>query len=205
MSTESNTHTVAGTNWPQKRGEFLASFNTASAKPDNVAVSELTTLYNTIKSHLQSISSEPSLNALLEETGSLQQENKDLHDKLNKKNIDADSAVTRNELLRSRETNLTAHNLFLLNRPVRRNRLPYLWVIGVLFIGVALCIFNVMSPQLPFAFQSINGAIPTVPNMLVGMYQSIVQFIFNPYVITSLVTAIMCVIIGIILKNQGKI
>jgi hypothetical protein len=199
------TLTVANSNWPQKRADFKTRFDNLSAQGDRASVTDLEKLYSDIKSFLQSVSSESSLTALLEETGTLQEENKDLHKKLNKKNIDADSAVTRNELLRSRETNLTAHKLFLLNRPVRRNRLPYLWIIGVLFIGIALCIFNVISPPLPFTFQAKDGVIPTITGILTGLYQSFIELIFNPYLITSLVTAIMCVIIGIILKNQGKI
>jgi hypothetical protein len=199
------THTVTNSNWPQKRADFQTRFNELSSLGDNATEADLKQLYDNIKSFLNSVSSEPNLKLLLEETGTLQEQNKSLHNDLNKKNIDADSAVTRNELLRSRESNLTSHKLFLLNRPIRRNRLPYLWVIGVLFIGIALCVFNVMAPQLPFTFQATDGIVPTITAFLIGMYQSVIQFIGNPYVITSFVTAVICVIIGAILKNQGKI
>jgi hypothetical protein len=62
-----------------------------------------------------------------------------------------------------------------------------------------------MSPSLPISIQGIDGAVPTIMASLLALGQTVIGFFTNPYVITALVTAIICVIIGIILKNNGKI
>ncbi len=201
----SSTDTVVDPEWPQKRKEYQERFDRLATEQNNASLDDYYTLYNEIKDHLIAKSSGPTLNALLEETSELKRVNNKIYKELDKNKIDVDSAVARNELLRSRESNLTSHKLFLLNRPIRRNRLPYLWVLGVLFIGVALCIFNVMSPSLPFSIQSTDGILPTLMTSLLALGQTVTGFFTNPYVITSLITAIICVIIGIILKNNGKI
>jgi hypothetical protein len=201
----SSTDTVVDPEWPQKRKEYQERFDRLATEQNNASLDDYYTLYNEIKDHLIAKSSGPTLNALLEETSELKRVNNKIYKELDKNKIDVDSAVARNELLRSRESNLTSHKLFLLNRPIRRNRLPYLWVLGVLFIGVALCIFNVMSPSLPFSIQSTDGIVPTLMTSLLALGQTVTGFFTNPYVITSLITAIICVIIGIILKNNGKI
>jgi len=205
MSYTGSTENVTDPEWPQKRKEYQERFDRLAIQGNNAPLNDYHTLYNEIKEHLIAKSSGPTLSALLEETSELKRKNNEMYKSLDKNKIDVDSAVARNELLRSRESNLTSHKLFLLNRPVRRNRLPYLWVLGVLFIGVALCIFNVMSPSLPISIQGIDGAVPTIMASLLALGQTVIGFFTNPYVITALVTAIICVIIGIILKNNGKI
>jgi hypothetical protein len=64
----------------------------------------------------------------------------------NELKVDVESALARDELLRSRETATNPHQLFLLDRPIRRTMIPYLWIMSILFIGAALAIFKIMVP-----------------------------------------------------------
>ena len=72
--------------------------------------------------------------------GQLQKLQKDIR-------VDVESAVARDELLRSRETETTSHSLFLMNRPLRKEIVPYLWVLAVFFVGVGLVFFHRLAPS----------------------------------------------------------
>jgi hypothetical protein len=85
---------------------------------------------------------------LLTETGTLQKEINGLQKIQKEIKTDVESAVARDELLRSRDTDLTTHQLFILDRPVRRNMIPYLWVLSIVFVGIGLVILR-MPPLLP--------------------------------------------------------
>ena len=72
----------------------------------------------------------------------LQQQKKD-------KRVDVESALAREELLRSRTRAVTSHQLFILDRPVRKGMIPYLWVLSVVFVGIAMILFRMAFPVLP--------------------------------------------------------
>ena len=80
----------------------------------------------------------------LTENGKLQQNIKKLEHQNNELNIDVESAIARDEILRSKD--ISRHDLFIMNRPIRRGLIPYLWVIGILFIGIGLVIFKMTIP-----------------------------------------------------------
>ena len=87
---------------------------------------------------------------LLKENGELQKQIGRLEKIQDEMKIDVTSAIARDELLRSRNTDVTRHQLFILDRPVRRGLIPYLWVLAVLFIGVGLVIFRMTMPTIIF-------------------------------------------------------
>ena len=90
------------------------------------------------------------LAGLLKENGELQRQIIRLEKIQDEMKIDVTSAVARDELLRSRNTDVTRHQLFILDRPIRRGLIPYLWVLAVLFIGVGLVIFRMTMPTILF-------------------------------------------------------
>ena len=90
------------------------------------------------------------LAGLLKENGELQRQIIRLEKIQDEMKIDVTSAVARDELLRSRNTDVTRHQLFILDRPIRRGLIPYLWVLAVLFIGVGLVIFRMTMPTIIF-------------------------------------------------------
>lgn len=131
----------------------------ASTNPDYVKIVELSTKAETLKHqysalnddilrYLKEQSKYNDMSALLKESGELQTNLTSLHRFKKEMKTDVESAVARDELLRSRETNLNEHQLFILDRPVRRNMIPYLWVLSVVFVGIGLALLRMLQPQL---------------------------------------------------------
>ena len=104
--------------------------------------------------------------------------------------VDVESAVARDELLRSRETDVNAHKLFLLDRPVRKAMIPYLWVLSLFLVGIAILIFKQLSPTI------LMVDLPTFFT-LVG------QFFQDPTVLISLLVAALITILFLALKIAG--
>ena len=90
------------------------------------------------------------LAGLLKDNGELQRQIIRLEKIQDEMRIDVTSSIARDELLRSRNTDVTRHQLFILDRPIRRGLIPYLWVLSVLFIGVGLVIFRMTMPTIIF-------------------------------------------------------
>jgi hypothetical protein len=59
---------------------------------------------------------------------------------------DEKTARLRVELLRSKDSTITNHQVFLLGRPLRPASIPFLWALSVLFIGIAVLIFYMFNP-----------------------------------------------------------
>jgi hypothetical protein len=97
--------------------------------------------------------------------------------------IDVETSVARDKLLRSRDTDVTPHQLFVLDRPIRKGLIPYLWVISVLFIGIGLVILKMNMPSLQI---NTTGTYP--------IYYMIMEFVTNKIVIGSLIASILIVI-----------
>jgi hypothetical protein len=113
----------------------------------DTAKQQYSMLQNDITMYIRNTMQDQNLGGILTENGTLQTEINKLQKHIDKKKIDVDSALARDELLRSRDTDITPHQLFLMDRPVRRGMIPYLWAIGVLFIGVGLIIGKMMIPN----------------------------------------------------------
>jgi len=107
-------------------------------------------LNDSILKYLTTEAKDNDLAGLLKENGELQKQISRLEKIQDEMKIDVTSAVARDELLRSRNTDVTRHQLFILDRPVRRGLIPYLWVLAVLFIGVGLVIFRMTMPTIIF-------------------------------------------------------
>jgi len=107
-------------------------------------------LNDSILKYLTTEAKDNDLAGLLKENGELQKQISRLEKIQDEMKIDVISAVARDELLRSRNTDVTRHQLFILDRPVRRGLIPYLWVLSVLFIGVGLVIFRMTMPTIIF-------------------------------------------------------
>jgi hypothetical protein len=72
--------------------------------------------------------------------------NQQLEGEINELSNDEKTAKLRVDLLRSRDTNITNHQVFLLGRPLRPASIPLLWALSVLFIGIAVLIFYMFNP-----------------------------------------------------------
>ena len=150
-------------------------------------------LNDDILKYLTNQAKDNDLAGLLKENGELQKQIQRLEKIQSEMKVDVTSAVARDELLRSRNTDVTRHQLFILDRPVRRGLVPYLWVISILFIGVGLVIFRMAAPNL-----GVLGATEGISfgDMLLG-------FFGNRGVLISLLVTAIIVIFFLALKIAG--
>jgi hypothetical protein len=150
-------------------------------------------LNDDILRYLAKASKDNNLSGLLSENGELQKQINRLEKIQDEMKIDVVSAVARDELLRSRETNVTRHQLFILDRPIRKSLVPYLWVLAVLFIGVGLVIFRMSAPSLGLG--AANGS--------VSFQMMLFEFLTNKIVLSSLLISALIVILFLSLKIAG--
>lgn len=147
-------------------------------------------------------STDNNLSGTLTEIGELQKHINRLEKIKNEIKIDVESAIARDELLRSRNTDINRHQLFILDRPVRKGLVPYLWAISVLFIGIGLVIFKMTAPRIGVvvgnagANAALYGAQASLPMMILG-------FFTNKIVLGSLLTSAIIVILFLSLKIAG--
>ena len=144
-------------------------------------------LSSAITSQLQQDSSSLPLPPLLTENGTLQTTITHLEKVHKELKVDAESAMAREELLRSRNTAVTRHQLFLLDRPIRQGVLPYLWVVSVLFIGAGLILFKMMFPVLPD----------------VSFLDTLLSFFYDRTVLIALLVCALITILFLALKVGG--
>jgi len=150
------------------------------------------TLNNDILTHLKNNAINTNITGLLTENGELQKQINRLEKLQDKIKIDVETSVARDKLLRSRDTAVTSHQLFVLDRPVRKGLVPYLWVISVLFIGIGLVILKMYMPSIQIDTTSTYS-----------IYSMIIEFITNKVVIGSLIASIVIVILFLSLKVAG--
>ena len=110
---------------------------------------------------------------------------------LQKLQQDEKEARLRLELLRSSQSTVTNHQVFLLGRPLRPASIPLLWALSVLFIGIAGLIFYTFSP-----FEIIPS------NYIVFQ---IYLLLINPYFIASALLVAATAIIVTTLHMTGTI
>jgi hypothetical protein len=149
-------------------------------------------LNDDILKYLTTVAKNDDLAGLLKENGELQKQINRLEKIQDEMKIDVTSAIARDELLRTRNTEVTRHQLFILDRPVRRGLIPYLWVIAVLFIGIGLVIFKMTMPVI-----STNGAEGA------SFVTTLMEFFTNKIVLSSLLGSAIIVIIFLSLKIGG--
>lgn len=191
--------------WLTTRSDFNSEYDAISndytGSSDPVSLQTLkdrsTYLFNKINSALSTeIADQPTAD-LLSRTGQLQQQIQRLHAIKKDIKVDVESAVARDEVLRSRDTKLNSHKLFLLNRPIRKGVIPYLWVLSVLFIGVSLVLFRMMLPDSILSTNS--GAFGS--SMSISLMIS--EFFENKMVLISIIVSLCIVVLFLGLKMTG--
>jgi hypothetical protein len=190
--------------WLTKRSEFQSEYDAISndytGKSDPTVLQTLkersTYLFNKINSSLSTEMTNQPTSDLLSKTGTLQQQIQRLHKVKKDIKVDVESAVARDEVLRSRDTKLNSHKLFLLNRPVRKGVIPYLWVLSILFIGISLVIFRMMLPESATTFSNGLGSSMSISLM-------ISEFFENKMVLISIIVALLVVVLFLGLKMAG--
>jgi hypothetical protein len=191
--------------WLATRSEFQSEYdaiaNDYTGKSDPSALQTLkdrsTYLFNKINGALSTELTDQPTSDLLSRTGTLQQQIQRLHAIKKDIKVDVESAVARDEVLRSRDTKLNSHQLFLLNRPLRKGVIPYLWVLSVLFIGISLIVFRMMLPELSTSM--VSGAFG--PSMSISLMIS--EFFENKMVLISIIIALSIVSLFLGLKLAG--
>jgi hypothetical protein len=88
------------------------------------------------------------LSGKLQETGEIQTQIRSLEKERDSLQSDVDTALAREGVLRTRNTTGNSHTLYLLDRPVRRGMVPFLWALSVLFVGVGVLFFYWLTPIL---------------------------------------------------------
>jgi hypothetical protein len=155
-------------------------------------------LYNDITTYLKTQSTSLNLSGLLQKNGELQLTIKQLQKVQDEMKVDMESAIARDELLRSKDTKMNSHDLFLLGRPVRKGMIPYLWALGVLFIGVAIYLLYMSAKVMGFTNTSEGQA---------SFFMIIVAYLYdifsNKMVLLSLLIAALIVILFLSLKVAG--
>jgi hypothetical protein len=144
--------------------------------------------------YLRNNAKDTDMAGLLSENGELQKQINRLEKIQSEMRIDVESAIARDNLLRSRNTDVTSHQLFILGRPIKRNLIPYLWVISVLFIGVGLVIFKMSMPSLGGVGNSeATGSVLAM----------VTEFVTSKAVLSSLLISALIVILFLSLKVAG--
>jgi hypothetical protein len=147
------------------------------------------TLISDINNYVSEITNTTDINKIVNDTGYAQIEIKRLEDINEKLDDDIETARARDELLRSRNTKRTSHMLFLTDRPIRKQTIPVLWLVSVIFIGIALILIR-----------SVTDSIQ-IPNTILGYFlYTIIDIFQNPVILRTLLGASIIVIIFLSLK-----
>lgn len=154
------------------------------------------TLNDDILKYIAKEAKHNNLSDLLSENGTLQKQINGLHKVEEQIKTDVESAIARDELLRSRKTDITPHKLFLLDRPVRRNMIPYLWVLSILCIGIGLIVLRMLLPSIGMTPEDIAAMSSNFLSMLTS-------FFTNNIVFLSIIAALVIVIIILSLVVGG--
>lgn len=127
---------------------------------------------------------------LLKENGNLQQDIIRLEKEKVEANNDVATANLRDTLLKERDTAVTKHQLFFLNRPVKSSAIPFLWGLSILFVAATIIIFKQLFP-------TVN-----IPGSASSEF-SIMQFFMDSRIWMALTTAAVIVIIFLVMKIVG--
>jgi hypothetical protein len=136
------------------------------------------------------------ISTILAENGELQSQIMQLEKIKEEMKVDVDSAIARDTLLRSKNTDISRHNLFLLDRPVRKGLIPYLWILSILFIGIGLVIFKMTMPVVAVGAAGIAASGSGGLSVVTG-------FFMDKRVLISILLSALIVIIFLSLKIAG--
>lgn len=163
--------------------QALTLFNTIKAKK-----AEFDNLNKEIRTTIKQITSDYDTGSMLKTNGDLQQDIIRLEKQKVESNNDAETANLRDKLLKERNTAVTRHQLFFLDRPVKTSSIPILWGLSILFVAAAIIVFKQLFPEV--------SAAP-------GSEFSIVHFFMDPRIWMALTTAAVIVIIFLVMKILG--
>jgi hypothetical protein len=196
--------------WQSKRSQVTEILNQLALQNTNaMPVDQLQTLkqeYDQLRSgltfYLTQQAQNYQLSDKLEQTGQLQGQIRRLEEEREKMKTDVETAIARDELLRSRDQTGNEHTLYLMNRPVRRGMVPYLWALSVLFVGVGVLLFYWLTPMI-----LLPSAVDTYGNPMMGTINQFVllatDIFTNPYTWMALFGAASIVILALSLKIAG--
>lgn len=138
------------TDWTEKRDAFQSRFDTLAQDTGSFTEQrrKYKELYSDIMLAVSDQASQYDVTQSLQDHGTLQQKILQLEKIQQVKKEEVDTALARDTLLRSSNRRTTSHQLFLLDRPIRRERIPYLLVLSVLCIGISIYIFKMAHPAL---------------------------------------------------------
>jgi len=142
-------------------------------------------LHADITNFLTDAAKENDLKGKLAENGELQKDIQRMETLQKEMKVDVDSAVARDDLLRTKNTNITRHQLFLLDRPIRQGAIPYLWVLSVLFIGLGLILFRASAPTIMTQNTMANAGAMAVPFLLYDFMTS--KAVLIPLLVSALI------------------
>ena len=142
-------------------------------------------LHADITNFLTDAAKENDLKGKLAENGELQKDIQRMETLQKEMKVDVDSAVARDDLLRTKNTNITRHQLFLLERPIRQGAIPYLWVLSVLFIGLGLILFRASAPTIMTQNTMANAGAMAVPFLLYDFMTS--KAVLIPLLVSALI------------------
>ena len=138
---------------------------------------------------INSYASKNDMDALLSQNGQLNQKIAAAQKRYDEYVELAYTADERNKNLRSRESNITTHKVFLLGRPLRPASIPYLWALSFLFVCMALLLLYYYSPV----------TIPPI-YVLIAMAQDLM---YSPMLWAGLFGVASIVILFLVLKLVG--
>ena len=138
------------TEWTEKRAAFQSRFDTLAQDTGSFTEQrrKYKELYSDIMVAVSNQASQHNVTQSLQDHGTLQQKVLQLERIQQAKKEEVDTALARDTLLRSSDRRTTSHQLFLLDRPIRRERIPYLLVLSVLCIGISVYVFKMAHPTL---------------------------------------------------------
>lgn len=178
---------------PQNNPDYQ-QIQTLTQKAEGIK-QKYSTLNDDILAYVKSQTADNDMTTLLSENGELQKQINKLEKIQDEMKVDVESAIARDKLLRSRNTDVSRHQLFILDRPVKRGLIPYLWAISILFIGVGLVIFKITAPSLGLG-QTANIGQPS-------FFTIVLEFLTNKIVLGSLLVSALIVILFLSLKIAG--
>jgi hypothetical protein len=176
---------------PTQDGSYNAAIEAANRI--NKRKAEFMNLNNEISTTIKNMSTSNDMGQLLIENGNLQQQIQSMEKQENLTEQDAKSAELRDNLLRSKESNITKHQIFMLGRPLKPSSIPYLWAISVLFIGIGLMIFYQFIPSMPPMQEGV------------GIFDMLKMFIFDSRFFMVLSMALAFVVIFLALRVANVI
>lgn len=190
--------------WIEKREQVKTKLDAfAEQNQTTMSTDQLATLkskYEEVRmgltNYLKDQAQKYELSNKLEETGTLQNQLKDLEKERDQLQMDVDTALARDEALRTRNQKGNRHTLYLLDRPVRRGMVPYLWALSVLFVGVGVLLFYWLTPALLLPVGGTGMNAPSVLGMLSDIF-------YNRYTWMALFGASTIVILFLSLKIAG--